>query len=237
MPHLTSLIATHNGPFHNYEFFPPLTDPGFVNLLDRIRRLTSPPFQAPLAVSVTWGAGGSTAERSLELAQQIVGMGVEVILHLTCTNMPKDKVDTALQVCVIHRREMAKLLTDGWAIRDVKPSVSPTSLLSEAILPEKRNTQSTLLPLPISSSTPMILSATSVRRMATTFASALLAILIRTPTQRQRRRISSGLRQSATPVPTLSSRNCSTMSTCFRSGSRLAVPRVSHRSLYHVIAC
>ncbi|OWZ69022.1 methylenetetrahydrofolate reductase [Cryptococcus neoformans] len=99
MPHLTSLIAAHNGPFHNYEFFPPLTDPGFVNLLDRIRRLTSPPFQAPLAVSVTWGAGGSTAEKSLELAQQVVGMGVEVILHLTCTNMPKDKVDFALRRC------------------------------------------------------------------------------------------------------------------------------------------
>lgn len=102
MPHLTSLIAAHNGPFHNYEFFPPLTDPGFVNLLDRIRRLTSSPFQAPLAVSVTWGAGGSTAEKSLELAQQVVDMGVEVILHLTCTNMPKDKVDFALRVSVIH---------------------------------------------------------------------------------------------------------------------------------------
>lgn len=134
-------------------------------------------------------------------------------------------------------REMAKLLTDGWAIRDVKTSVSPTFLLSEATLPEKRNTQSTLLQLPISSSTPMILSATSVRRTATTFVSALLATLIRTPTQNQRRRISSGLRQSATPAPTLLSRNCFTMSTYFRSGSRLAVPRVNHRSLYHVIAC
>lgn len=67
------------------------------NLLDRIRRLAMAPLRAPIAVSVTWGAGGSTAERSLELAEIISSMGVEVILHLTCTNMPKAKLDIALK--------------------------------------------------------------------------------------------------------------------------------------------
>ncbi|ODN86071.1 methylenetetrahydrofolate reductase [Cryptococcus wingfieldii CBS 7118] len=99
MPPLTSLIAAHDGPFHNYEFFPPRTDAGLVNLLERICRLTSAPLQRPLAVSITWGAGGSTAEKSLELAEQVVKMGVEVVLHLTCTNMAKEKVDLALQKC------------------------------------------------------------------------------------------------------------------------------------------
>ncbi|ORX41123.1 putative methylenetetrahydrofolate reductase [Kockovaella imperatae] len=95
MPHLTELIQAANGPFHTLEFFPPRTEPGLVNLLDRIRRFTSGS-APPLAVSITWGAGGSTAERSLDLAAQVVELGVEVILHLTCTNMPRDKVDMAL---------------------------------------------------------------------------------------------------------------------------------------------
>lgn len=98
MVHLTQAILGQKGPFHTYEFFPPRTEAGLVNLLDRIRRLAAAPLPAPIAVSVTWGAGGATADRSLELAEHVVKMGLEVILHLTCTNMPKARVDEALQV-------------------------------------------------------------------------------------------------------------------------------------------
>lgn len=100
MPHLTQLLKEREqaGPFHTFEFFPPRTGPGVANLLDRIQRLAASPLQPPLAVSVTWGAGGSTADRTLELAESIVNLGIEVILHLTCTNMPKEKVNLALNV-------------------------------------------------------------------------------------------------------------------------------------------
>jgi methylenetetrahydrofolate reductase (NADPH) len=96
--HLTDCITQHHGPFHTFEFFPPRTEAGLVNLLDRIRRLSSSPLPTPLAVSVTWGAGGATADRSLGVAEEVVKMGLEVILHLTCTNMPKAQVDEALSV-------------------------------------------------------------------------------------------------------------------------------------------
>ena len=96
--HLTEAIRTQKGPFHTYEFFPPRTEAGLINLLDRIKRLAAKPLPAPIAVSVTWGAGGATADRSLELAEHVVKMGLEVILHLTCTNMPKARVDEALEV-------------------------------------------------------------------------------------------------------------------------------------------
>ena len=105
MTHLTALLDGRQDPFHTFEFFPPRTDAGLVNLLDRIRRLASDPLPAPLAVSVTWGAGGGTADRSLELAQEIVKMGLEVILHLTCTNMAKEKVDRALAVSIPSTRQ------------------------------------------------------------------------------------------------------------------------------------
>jgi methylenetetrahydrofolate reductase (NADPH) len=108
MTRLTDLIARHNGPFHTFEFFPPRTEAGFVNLLDRIQRLSSGPLPPPLAVSVTWGAGGSTADRTMELAEQVVKLGLDVILHLTCTNMPKEKVDQALKVSCKGHAPMRK---------------------------------------------------------------------------------------------------------------------------------
>jgi methylenetetrahydrofolate reductase (NADPH) len=110
MVHLTEAIKTRQGAFHTYEFFPPRTEAGLVNLLDRIRRLAAKPLPAPIAVSVTWGAGGATADRSLELAEHVVKMGLEVILHLTCTNMPKDRVDQALKVSLRRLRLKSMLM-------------------------------------------------------------------------------------------------------------------------------
>ncbi|KAH9952074.1 methylenetetrahydrofolate reduct [Amylocystis lapponica] len=94
---LIQKIAEHdrNKPFYTLEFFPPKTDQGFENLLIRISRLTS---LNPLAVSITWGAGGTTKDRSIELAgltQQ--EHGIETILHLTCTNMEQGMVDDVLR--------------------------------------------------------------------------------------------------------------------------------------------
>ncbi|THH12009.1 hypothetical protein EW145_g283 [Phellinidium pouzarii] len=52
----------------------------------------------PIAVSVTWGAGGSTRERSLDLAEIAqTEYGIDTLLHLTCTNMEQGLVDGALR--------------------------------------------------------------------------------------------------------------------------------------------
>jgi methylenetetrahydrofolate reductase (NADPH) len=52
----------------------------------------------PLFVNVTWGAGGSTSARSLELAEICQRqLGLTTCLHLTCTNMSKRIVDSALK--------------------------------------------------------------------------------------------------------------------------------------------
>ena len=113
MSRLTQLIQDHKGPFHTLEFFPPRTEAGFVNLLDRIQRLGSGPLPPPLAISVTWGAGGSTAERTMELAEHVIKLGLEVILHLTCTNMPKEKVDSALQVSRMTKPHSHSLIIES----------------------------------------------------------------------------------------------------------------------------
>lgn len=53
----------------------------------------------PIAVSVTWGAGGSTKDRTLDLAEFTqIEHGIDTLLHLTCTNMEQGLVDDALRV-------------------------------------------------------------------------------------------------------------------------------------------
>ncbi|CAE6418076.1 unnamed protein product [Rhizoctonia solani] len=85
---------TSEVPYFTIEFFPPRTDQGYSNLLTRISGLAS---LKPIAASVTWGAGGSTRDRSLDLAGFCqADNGLDTILHLTCTNMEKGAIDEAL---------------------------------------------------------------------------------------------------------------------------------------------
>ncbi|KAI0564155.1 Methylenetetrahydrofolate reductase [Gracilaria domingensis] len=52
----------------------------------------------PLFCDVTWGAGGSTSDLTLELSGNIQKyLGVDVMMHLTCTNMPAGKVLEGLE--------------------------------------------------------------------------------------------------------------------------------------------
>lgn len=77
-----------------FEFFPPKTDTGFRNLLARLHRMMA---LNPLFLTVTWGAGGSTLEKSLGLAATCQReLGIATVLHLTCTNTNRSVIDHAL---------------------------------------------------------------------------------------------------------------------------------------------
>ncbi|KAK5816582.1 methylenetetrahydrofolate reductase-domain-containing protein [Linnemannia elongata] len=81
-------------PFYSFEYFPPKTTQGLSNLFDRIGRMQT---LSPTFVTCTWGAGGSTFDKTTELsavAQTVHGL--ETCMHLTCTNMDRGKVDDAL---------------------------------------------------------------------------------------------------------------------------------------------
>ncbi|KAJ1676245.1 methylenetetrahydrofolate reductase 1, partial [Spiromyces aspiralis] len=82
-------------PFVSFEYFPPKTDQGLVNLYERIERMSH---LDPLFAAVTWGAGGATSERTLEICSSCQSIyGLESLMHLTCTNMDKSMIDSALQ--------------------------------------------------------------------------------------------------------------------------------------------
>ncbi|KAI0263359.1 methylenetetrahydrofolate reduct [Gloeopeniophorella convolvens] len=92
---LADKIAQAQGPFYTFEFFPPRTDQGFSNLLARIARLAE---LKPLAINITWGAGGSTRDRTLELATLTQKeYALDTVMHLTCTNTERGSVDVVLR--------------------------------------------------------------------------------------------------------------------------------------------
>mmetsp|Transcript_4082 Transcript_4082/g.6393 ORF Transcript_4082/g.6393 Transcript_4082/m.6393 type:complete len:410 (+) Transcript_4082:103-1332(+) len=87
-------------PHASLEYFPPRTDEGVKNLYNRMDRMKQN--VAPLFTDVTWGAGGSTADLSMDIALTAHAKGHVANLHMTCTNMegvedPKAGIRAALQ--------------------------------------------------------------------------------------------------------------------------------------------
>ncbi|KAE8364144.1 methylenetetrahydrofolate reductase-domain-containing protein [Aspergillus caelatus] len=98
MEKITDKIAAlpPDANYFSLEFFPPKTQMGFANLQARLERMAQA--LRPLFVTVTWGAGGTTAQRSLELAEICQRqLQLTTCLHLTCTNMSRALVDEALE--------------------------------------------------------------------------------------------------------------------------------------------
>ncbi|MBK04798.1 MAG: hypothetical protein CL920_39680 [Deltaproteobacteria bacterium] len=78
----------------SFEYFPPRTQAGVENLYARIDRMGR---LHPQFIDVTWGAGGSTAERTMEIVTHTQNLsGLETMMHLTCTNMSRKDIAAAL---------------------------------------------------------------------------------------------------------------------------------------------
>ena len=80
----------HKRPVFSFEFFPPKTEKGEANLLRSLERLA--PLE-PDFVSVTYGAGGSTRSRTLDVVRRIKrDFGIEPMAHLTCVGATRDEL-------------------------------------------------------------------------------------------------------------------------------------------------
>jgi len=65
----------------SFEFFPPKTDAGFVKLAEVRDRLAA---EQPEFFSVTYGAGGSTRERTFNAVKMVRECGIDTAPHLSC---------------------------------------------------------------------------------------------------------------------------------------------------------
>lgn len=78
----------------SFEFFPPRTDEAEAVLWKAIRRLEP---LAPRFVSVTYGAGGSTRERTHRTVARVLGeTTLKPAAHLTCVDASRDEVDQVI---------------------------------------------------------------------------------------------------------------------------------------------
>jgi methylenetetrahydrofolate reductase (NADPH) len=87
---IDEIIATKREPTFSFEFFPPKTDEGERNLratLEKLREL------GPDFVSVTYGAGGSTRDKTVELTKWIKQeLGIEAMAHLSCVGTTREQL-------------------------------------------------------------------------------------------------------------------------------------------------
>jgi methylenetetrahydrofolate reductase (NADPH) len=78
----------------SFEFFPPKTDKGFEDLFEAIEALK--PLD-PSYVSVTYGAGGSTRRKTVDLVSRIGReIGFEAMAHLTCVGSTREEISEVL---------------------------------------------------------------------------------------------------------------------------------------------
>ncbi len=80
---------------YSFEFFPPKDVEGEDRLWAAIEALKS---IAPDFVSVTYGAGGSTRDRSIRIAREITQRtGISTVAHLTCVGSTRDEL-----IAILH---------------------------------------------------------------------------------------------------------------------------------------
>ncbi len=81
-------------PVISFEIFPPKTDQGMNKLLESIPELIA---LRPDYITVTYGAMGTTREKTLEIASLIKNRyGMETACHLTCVGSSQDDLDDLL---------------------------------------------------------------------------------------------------------------------------------------------
>ncbi|MCB9877980.1 MAG: methylenetetrahydrofolate reductase [NAD(P)H] [Planctomycetes bacterium] len=82
-------------PVISFEFFPPKTEEGVEALYETVERLRP---CRPSFVSVTYGAGGSTRDRTLQLVARIQrDLGMTTMAHLTCVGSTRDEIRDTLK--------------------------------------------------------------------------------------------------------------------------------------------
>lgn len=81
-------------PVYSFEFFPPKTQQGVDNLYRTIAHLRE---LEPSFVSVTYGAGGTTRELTVDLVARIKAeIGLEAMAHLTCVGAGRTEIRAVL---------------------------------------------------------------------------------------------------------------------------------------------
>ena len=92
--HITDII-NKGRPTFSFEFFPPKSERASESLFETIKDLES---LAPSYVSITYGAGGTTRERTHDLVEKILEKTTLIpIPHLTCVQHTEEEISNILK--------------------------------------------------------------------------------------------------------------------------------------------
>jgi methylenetetrahydrofolate reductase (NADPH) len=84
----------------SFEVFPPKTSQGVKQIYQTIAHLKG---MNPDFFSVTYGAGGTTSEKSLEIESALVNLArVNCVAHLTCVGMNRQQMGETLKALAFH---------------------------------------------------------------------------------------------------------------------------------------
>ncbi len=87
-------LLKHTNHSFSFEFFPAKTEDSFVDLYKTIGKLKE---LNPTYVSVTYGAGGGSRRKTIDLVSKIKHeIGIESMAHITCVGSSKEEIDSIL---------------------------------------------------------------------------------------------------------------------------------------------
>ena len=91
---IDEIITARDEPVFSFEFFPPKTDEGERNLRATLESLAE---LEPDFASVTYGAGGSSRDRTLEVTKWLKQeVGIEAMAHLSCVGTTRAELRATL---------------------------------------------------------------------------------------------------------------------------------------------
>lgn len=131
---ITELLDAGDRPLVSFELFPPKDDDQGRVLWDTVRRLEA---LAPDFVSVTYGASGSTRDRTIDVTRAIAeNTTLRTMAHLTCASQSRDRLrrvvgsyaDAGIRHILTIRGDMPGGPTQPW-VRDPEGLANATELV------------------------------------------------------------------------------------------------------------
>ncbi len=99
-------LLTTGRPSFSFEFFPPQDEAGFGQLREALAQLRD---LRPTFVSVTYGTGSSTRQRTVELVSRLkADYGMEPLAHITCAGSPRGELLGVLEC--LHESNVENIL-------------------------------------------------------------------------------------------------------------------------------
>ena len=90
----------------SFEIFPPKTEKGMINLFNELESLSK---YDPGYISVTYGAGGSTQSKTLDIATRIKNdLNLTPLVHFTCVGSNRDEIKEYLDI--VKKNKISNIL-------------------------------------------------------------------------------------------------------------------------------